>query len=302
MGRANYAELKKSGFMRQVQEGHFSFRLRVTGGQLGAEKLIKIHDIAQRYGKGYIHMTSRQSLEIPHIKLEDVDAVKAELAEAGLQPGVSGPRVRTITACQGNTVCPSGLIDTTALSKDFDERYYARELPHKFKLGITGCRNNCLKAEENDIGIKGGMVPDWKEGNCNYCGICEAVCREKAIAVDKELKRLVYDKEACNYCGRCVKACPVGAWEGKSGFIVYFGGLFGNRIAVGKQLFPILFSTDVLHEVIETTLEFFKKHGKKSERFRNTLDRIGWELLQTELEGVVLKEAHLKDAIVLKRG
>ncbi|NJD03537.1 MAG: 4Fe-4S dicluster domain-containing protein [Ruminiclostridium sp.] len=284
MAHVDYKELKKGGFMRQVQKDRFSLRLRIVGGQIQADQLLKVHEIAKRYGQGYIHMTSRQGIEIPHIKLEDVETVKKELAEAGLQPGVCGPRVRTVTACQGSMICSSGLIDTISLAKEFDQKYYARELPHKFKLGITGCRNNCLKAEENDLGVKGGMKPEWTEDKCNFCGLCAAVCREKSIVVDKQNQKLAFDESTCNYCGRCVKSCPSGAWEGKSGFVVYFGGLFGNRIAIGKQLFPIIFSTEVLHRVIETTLEFFKNHGKQSERFGNTLDRVGWELLQKELE------------------
>ncbi len=48
-------------------------------------------------------MTSRQSIEIPFIKLEDIETVKQELAEAELYPAASGPRIRTITACQGNS-------------------------------------------------------------------------------------------------------------------------------------------------------------------------------------------------------
>lgn len=287
MAHVDYKELKKGGFMHQVQKDNFALRLRITGGQIKAEQLLKVYDIARTYGQGYIHMTSRQSIEIPFIKLGDVETVKKELSEAGLQPGASGPRVRTITACQGCTICSSGLIDTTSLAKEFDERYYARELPHKFKLGITGCRNNCLKAEENDLGVKGGMKPDWVESKCTFCGLCEAACCEKSITVDKKEKALAFNESTCKHCGRCVKACPTKAWIGQSGFVVYFGGLFGNKIAIGKQLFPIIFTTDVLHKVVETTLEFFKKHGRQSERFRNTLDRVGWELLQKELEKIV---------------
>jgi len=287
MAHVDYKELKKGGFMRQVQKDNFSLRLRVIGGQIQANQLAKISEIAQKYGQGYIHMTSRQSVEIPFIRLEDIEAVKKELAVVGLQPGACGPRVRTITACQGSAICTSGLIDTTSLAKELDQKYFAMDLPHKFKLGITGCRNNCLKAEENDLGVKGGMKPEWVESKCNFCGLCEAICREKSIVVDKQNKKLAFEESTCNYCGRCVKSCPVGAWEGKSGFVVYFGGLFGNRIAIGKQLFPIIFSTEVLHRVVETTLAFFKKHGKPSERFGNTLDRVGWELLQKELEEVL---------------
>ena len=72
-----------------------------------------------------------------------------------------------------------------------------------------------------------------------------------------------------------------------SRFIVYFGGLFGNRIAVGRQLWPIIFSTEELHQVIEATLAFFEKHGKASERFGTMLDRVGWDLLEKELGEVL---------------
>jgi anaerobic sulfite reductase subunit C len=287
MAQVDYKELKKGGFMRQIQKDRFSLRLRVVGGQLKAEGLKKVYEIAEKYGQGYVHLTSRQSVEIPFIRLEDVETVKRELAEAGLQPGACGPRVRTITACQGNAICPSGLIDTATLAREFDERYYARELPHKFKLGITGCRNNCLKAEENDLGVKGGVLPEWNKEACSFCGLCQAVCPTKAIAVDRASKTLAFEQSDCVYCGKCVKSCSTEAWEGKSGYIVSFGGLFGNRISIGRPLFPILFSREDLHKVIETTLEFFKEQGKPSERFGNTLERVGWDTLRSRLDDVL---------------
>ena len=89
-------------------------------------------------------MTSRQGIEIPFIKVEELAEVKEALAKGGVGTGVCGPRVRTVTACQGSEVCPSGCIDTYTLAKELDERYFGRELPHKFKFGVTGCQNNCL--------------------------------------------------------------------------------------------------------------------------------------------------------------
>ena len=162
----DYATLKKGGFMRQKQKNHFSLRLRVVGGNLTAKQLAKIAEVAEKFGDGHVHLTSRQSVEIPFVKLEQIDAVKAALAEGDVEPGVCGPRVRTVTACQGQAVCPSGCIDTYALAKELDARYFARELPHKFKFGITGCQNNCLKSEENDLGIKGGIQVKWREEDC----------------------------------------------------------------------------------------------------------------------------------------
>jgi dissimilatory sulfite reductase (desulfoviridin) alpha/beta subunit len=287
MSNVDYNKLKSNCFISQVQKDMFSLRLRMAGGKISNEKIKKVYEVAEKYANGYIHLTSRQSIEIPFIKFEDIEDVKKELAKVGLEPGACSAGVRTITACQGSAVCKSGLIDTTKLAVELDKLYYGRKLPHKFKIGITGCRNNCLKAEENDLGIKGGTKPKWSAENCSYCGACAAVCRTNAITVNKDDKTLKYDKNNCNMCGRCVKACPTKAWEGKSGYVIYFGGLFGNRIAIGKQLLPLVLTKSKLHKVIEATLTFFETHGKAKERFCNTLDRVGWDLFAKSLKEAI---------------
>ncbi len=283
----DYKELKKGGFMRQKQKDTFSMRLKSVGGHFTAAQLGTVQQVAEKFGAGYIHLTSRQGIEIPFIKAEDIDEVKKALADGGVSVGVCGPRVRTITACQGNAVCPSGLIDTAKLAAEFDRRYGGRELPHKFKFGFTGCHNNCLKAEENDMGIKGGMLPAWNKEACIYCGVCEAVCRDHAIQVDKEAETVSFDKDKCVYCGRCVKSCPTDAWQGESGFVISFGGLYGNRIAVGKTFLPIAFEESKLYDIVDAALSFFEENAKSGERFRNTLDRVGWKAFQEEVEAVL---------------
>ena len=75
----DYATLKKGGFMRQKQKNNFSLRLAVVGGNLTAKQLAKIAEVAEKYGDGHVHLTSRQGVEIPFIKLEQIDEVKAEL-------------------------------------------------------------------------------------------------------------------------------------------------------------------------------------------------------------------------------
>lgn len=284
MKTINYNQLKKEGFIRQVQKDRFALRFKVTGGRLSAEHLKKIYEIAEKYGEQYVHMTSRQSIEIPFIKLKDIEKIKEELELVNLKTCACGPVVRTITACQGNAVCSSGLIDTADIAKEFEEKYYGRELPHKFKLGVTGCRNNCLKAEENDLGVKGAMDTTWKADDCIYCGLCQGVCPAKVIAVDKKAKTLTFDKDNCLYCGKCVKVCPKKAWTGKSGYRIYFGGLFGNKIMTGEQFLPIIYSKDELHTIVEATLKFFMEHGNTKERFGNTLTRVGIEVFKKELE------------------
>ena len=281
----DYAALKKGGFMHQKQKNHFSLRLRVVGGHLEAGQLVKIAEVSEKYGKGYVHLTSRQSVEIPFIRLEEIDEVKKALGEGGVTPGASGPKVRTVTACQGSAICRSGCIDTYALAVELDERYYARELPHKFKFGITGCQNNCLKAEENDVGIKGGIRATPLSDKCIRCGACVKVCRKNALSLEGD--GIHIDREKCNFCGRCTKTCPGSAFEEQHGYIVSFGGLFGNRIARGEPVLPFIEDHDKLMRVCDAAIQFFDDHAKAGERFRFTIERVGEEAFRQ-----VIREAY----------
>lgn len=268
--------------MRQKQKNNFSLRLACVGGTLTAENLKKIAEVAEKYGDGYVHLTSRQGVEIPFIKLDDIDDVKDDLAKGGCKPGVCGPRVRTVTACQGNAVCPSGNINSYDIAVKLNERYFGRELPHKFKFGVTGCQNNCLKAEENDVGIKGGMNIAYKEDDCISCGVCVKACRQEALKmVDGKVE---LDAEKCNHCGRCVKSCPVDAWEGTPGYIVSFGGTFGNNIYKGEELLPLIPDKETLFRVTDAAITFFEKNANPSERFRKTLQRVGEEDFRKQLK------------------
>lgn len=279
--KIDYAALKKGGFMKQIQKGYGSLRLQVVGGNLTADNIRTVAEVADKYGHGYVHMTSRQGIEIPFIKATEVEEVKAKLLEGGVGAGVCGPRVRTITACQGQEICPSGCIDTYTLAKELDERYFGRELPHKFKFGVTGCQNNCLKAEENDVGIKGGMIVSYKEDACISCGVCVKACRQNALELVDG--KIVMDASKCNHCARCVKSCPTDAWEGKSGYIVSFGGTFGNFVYKGEELLPIIQDKETLFRVTDAAIDYFQDYAKPSERFRKTLERLGDDELKNRL-------------------
>ena len=267
--------------MRQKQKDHFSLRLSVVGGQVDAKQLAAITEVADKFGHGYIHLTSRQGIEIPFIRLEDIDEVKAALAEGGAKPGVCGPRVRTITACQGSEVCPNGCIETEKLARELNDRYFGQELPHKFKFGVTGCQNNCLKAEENDLGVKGGVQVSWQEDKCIQCGVCEKVCREGAVTIADG--KVTVDQDKCNYCGRCAFSCPTDAYDTTPGYLVSFGGLFGNHINKGEEMLPFITDRETLFKICDAALSFFKENANAGERFKFTIDRIGKEKLQEKL-------------------
>lgn len=273
---ADKAALKAGGLMPQVQQGKYSLRVMTIGGNMTAEQIATISAVAKKYGHGYVHMTSRQGIEIPFIDVEDVDSVKAELLAGGVPTGVCGPRVRTVTACQGKAICPNGLIDTYPIAEELHKRYFGRTLPHKFKFGVTGCRANCLKTEENDFGIKGGMEVSIDNNKCKKCGVCVKACRWSAISLDKTAG-ISFDAQKCVKCGRCVKACPFEAWTGEAGYVVSLGGLFGNEIVKGESFLPLIKDKDTLFRVADAAISYFEKNAKPSERFRFTIQRTGSE-------------------------
>ena len=274
--------LKANGFMPQLQKDQYSMRLKVIGGEVSAEQLLQIAKIARKYGQDYVHLTSRQGVEIPFIKFEDIDEVMEELEKAKIKLGAAGACVRSITACQGGKCCPHGAIDAGAVAKKLDARYFGRSLPHKFKIGVTGCPNNCLKAEENDLGVKGGVEKTWNKDLCVYCGACQRVCRRKAISVEKGT--VTFFDEKCNRCGRCVRTCPKKALQGVHGFVLSFGGTFGNDVVKGKNLLPLITDEENLFRVCDATLDFFEKKARPGERFAALLKRVGVAPLRRALE------------------
>ena len=78
----------------------------------------------------------------------------------------------------------------------------------------------------------------WKEDACIGCGVCVKACRQGAITLEDG--KISVDNSKCNYCGRCFKACPTDAWDTIHGYIVSFGGLFGNSINKGETIIPFI--------------------------------------------------------------
>lgn len=278
---ATLKELKDGGFLPQKQKDRFSMRIKAVGGSVTAADMKILADVAEKYGAGKFHLTSRQTLEIPFIKLEDVETVRALLEGHGIEVAKLGPSVRTITACHGAALCPSGLIDTQAvaqlLQKNLADDPATRvTLPRKLKVGVTGCHNNCLKPEENDIGVKGACIPTYAQPDkCVHCGLCQKICPAGAIEVTKtELK---YDAAKCYHCGRCFLKCPKHCWEGEIGMDVFAGGLFSNTIQPGRQIGFMLKDEAALLKTVRRALEWFSANAKPGERFGRALNRVGWE-------------------------
>jgi len=76
--------LKTQGICAQRQVGVFMLRIRVPGGKATPGQLRRAADLAERYAHPSLHVTTRGGLEIHHVRIEDVTAIGAALADAGL--------------------------------------------------------------------------------------------------------------------------------------------------------------------------------------------------------------------------
>ena len=285
---ADIAKVKAWGFLWDKTTGdRFNCRVITRNGKITAEENRAITEAAELYGSGEIAMTSRLTVEIQGVPFENVEPIREYLAQYGLMTGGTGSKVRPVVSCKGTT-CQYGLIDTFALSNEIHERFFLGyndvKLPHKFKIAVGGCPNNCVKPDLNDLGIIGQRVPQIDLEKCRGCKKCqiEKGCPIKvAQMVDG---KITVDPEKCNHCGRCIGKCPFGAFEDyTNGYRIYIGGRWGKKIAQGRYLDKVFTNKEEVLSVVEKAILLFREQGETGERFADTVARLGFENVQAQL-------------------
>ena len=216
----NTKVLKKNAFRVTKERGLTASRIRIPGGHLEAKYLGKIQEIAETYGNGTVHITSRQGFEIPGIPFEKMPEVNAALQSLieGLEINQDAPvsgypasGTRNITACIGNRVCPYACYDTTGFAQRIEKAVFPNDL--HFKIALTGCPNDCAKVRMHDFGIMGMTLPQLEPERCVSCGACVRACTRKSAGALKTVNfRPQRNEEKCIGCGECVLNCPNMAW------------------------------------------------------------------------------------------
>lgn len=265
----------------------FNVRVITRNGLISAVESQAIAKAAQLFGNGNMAMTTRLTIEIQKVPYEKIASLIRYLEEHDLETGGTGRKVRPVVSCKGTT-CQYGLIDTFALSKAIHERFYKgyRQvvLPHKFKIGVGGCPNNCVKPDLNDIGIIGQRMISRNIDLCKGCKKCqiEINCPIKVCSVQNN--KLLIDMEQCNNCGRCMGKCPFHVTdEFQNGYAVYIGGRWGKKIARGQRLNRLFTAEEDVLNLVEKCILFFREQGQPGERFADTVARIGFQTVQEEL-------------------
>jgi sulfite reductase beta subunit-like hemoprotein len=141
---------------RQPGDVHM-LRVKIPQGVLEAAQLEALADVAERYSRGFGHITTRQNVQFHFVSLADVEAALRRLAAAGLTTREAcGNSVRNVTACPYAGVAADELFDVTpyaeAVTRHFLRHPLSASLPRKFKIAFEGCPVDHARTAINDIG------------------------------------------------------------------------------------------------------------------------------------------------------
>lgn len=280
-------------------------RIRVPGGSLPAKLLPLLQEIAERFGNGSLHITTRQGFEIPGIpfaRITEVNKLLEPLIEElenkiGVEidrPGQGYPAAgtRNVVSCIGNRVCTNAVFDTTALAKEIEAIIYPNN-PH-VKIAVTGCPNDCVKVHMHDLGVIGQVEPIYDAGRCIGCQACVKNCSKVSTgALAFENYKVKRDASRCIGCGECVLKCPTAAWTrgGQYYRVVVMGrtGKKNPRLAAG---FLEWAERDGILKLCANLYDYIDKYIDRSlpkEHVGYILDRTGYPVFREEL----LKDAQL---------
>ena len=302
----NTKKLKKNAFRVTKRRGYTASRIRVPGGHLDAKLLLNIQEIADTYGDGTVHITTRQGFEIPGIDMKDIPEVNKklqpiiealEINQENPGDGYNAAGTRNVSACIGNNVCPFANYNTTNFAKKIEKAIFPNDL--HFKIALTGCPNDCIKARMHDFGIIGMTEPQYERNRCVSCGACVRACKKKATgALSFENFKVVRDGSKCIGCGECVMNCPTNAWT-RSKEKYYRLAIMGRTGKKNPRLaedFLLWVDEDSIIKIILNTYRYVEKYIDKDapggkEHIGYIIDRTGFmEFKKWALEGVELPE------------
>jgi ferredoxin-nitrite reductase len=159
--------LKWVGLYPQRQGGDaFMLRVKVPGGRLSAAQARRIGEITDELARGpephpvwgdrYCDITTRQTVQVHWLRIGDIPEVWDRLEEVGLTTvQACGDSARNVSCCPVAGIDADEAFDASPVARAISDyftgnRAYAN-LPRKFKISVTGCLDDCARAEINDV-------------------------------------------------------------------------------------------------------------------------------------------------------
>ncbi|MHB1424038.1 MAG: FAD-dependent oxidoreductase [Gemmataceae bacterium] len=165
MTEADKQRAKWHGLFHRTQTpGNFMMRLRFNAGRGTARQLRVLADLSDQYGKGFVDLTTRQQIQLRWFTLADVPDILLRLEEVGLHGKQTGmDNVRGVCGCPVSGLTPHELFDAAPVLRQFNDMLIGNKeftnLPRKFNVTITGCMENCVHPETQDL----GLAPAYRE-------------------------------------------------------------------------------------------------------------------------------------------
>lgn len=281
-------------------------RIRVPGGHLEARHLELMKKVAEIYGNGTVHLTTRQGFEIPGIPFEKMAEINNLITDyiaftgqhlstevISSREGYPAAGTRNISACIGNRVCPFANFDTTKMALEIEKTVYPNDF--HVKIAVTGCPNDCIKAHMQDIGVIGQALPEYETQSCIGCEACVKNCRKKVTGalsmVDFKVER---DPRRCIGCGECVLVCPTQAWtrNPQKFFRLVVMGRTGKKNPRLAAPFAEWVTAEVVLGIMENLYPYIQQYIDKSlvkEHVGYIVDRTGYQVFRDWLlRGITL--------------
>jgi sulfite reductase (NADPH) hemoprotein beta-component len=146
-----------NGVYGQRQDDVMMIRVKFPQGNLNADQLDALAEVAEKYATGRGHLTTRQNMQFHFVKLSDAETALRRLADVGLTTKEAcGNAVRNITASPYAGIDENELFDVTpygqATTRHLLRGPYSSTLPRKFKIAFAGnYQNDDIQAAINDL-------------------------------------------------------------------------------------------------------------------------------------------------------
>ncbi|MDB5935038.1 MAG: nitrite reductase [Massilia sp.] len=148
------------------KDGTYSVVPRMPGGEVTADGLIAVGQVAKKYGL-YTKITGGARVDLFGARVDQLPLIWEELIAAGFESGHAyGKSLRTVKSCVGSTWCRYGVGDSMGFAIALENRYKGLRTPHKIKFGVSGCTRECAEAQGKDI----GLIATEKGWNLYVCG------------------------------------------------------------------------------------------------------------------------------------
>ena len=146
-------------------QSSYMCRLRIPNGILKHWQFAGLADLAERYGGGYAHVTTRANLQIREIEPKHAVAMVEAITDLGLcSRGSGADNIRNVTGTPTAGIDPQELLDTRPYAREWhfhilnERALYG--LPRKFNVGFDGAGSIAVLEDTNDIGFQAVEVKD----------------------------------------------------------------------------------------------------------------------------------------------